>query len=331
MAADRPSRATRAPAGSCASALHAAEQGRERLPRRLLGRWPRSTAELRRRVRSHRDGGRTSSIEAMRGARSAGRTGRARLPAPCAPRRERGRCPIVMPGGGGGSSGSSSTCRSRDGHQIRGRRCRRSARARASSARRTCRAARRRRSMKPISVRKTSGSTASAENVPASTMPADVITAPVTARPRSMPSRVPWRVRLLPHARHQEDVVVDAQRDEEDEREQRQRRVDAREAEDVSKKNDADAERRREGQDDRRRSAAAGASSARSSSARISEHDDERDRDDHLVVARGGRRAGRRTPRVGPPTSTSVAARPLGGLAQVRDQVERLGRVRVGA
>ncbi len=47
--------------------------------------------------------------------------------------------------------------------------------------------------MKPISVRKMSGSTASALNVPASTMPADVITAPVTARPRSMPSRVPWR------------------------------------------------------------------------------------------------------------------------------------------
>jgi hypothetical protein len=45
--------------------------------------------------------------------------------------------------------------------------------------------------MKPISVRKMSGSTASAPNVPASTMPADVMTAPVTARPRSMPSRVP--------------------------------------------------------------------------------------------------------------------------------------------
>ena len=47
---------------------------------------------------------------------------------------------------------------------------------------------------KPISVRKISGSTASAENVPASTMPAEVITAPVTASPRSMPSRVPWRI-----------------------------------------------------------------------------------------------------------------------------------------
>ena len=46
---------------------------------------------------------------------------------------------------------------------------------------------------KPISVRNTSGSSASTENVPASTMPADVITPPVTARPRTMPWRVPWR------------------------------------------------------------------------------------------------------------------------------------------
>ena len=47
--------------------------------------------------------------------------------------------------------------------------------------------------MKPISVRKTSGSTASAPNVPASTMPAPVMTAPVTASPRSVPSHVPTR------------------------------------------------------------------------------------------------------------------------------------------
>ena len=45
---------------------------------------------------------------------------------------------------------------------------------------------------KPISVRNTSGSSASTEKVPASTMPAEVITAPVTARPRSIPCRVPW-------------------------------------------------------------------------------------------------------------------------------------------
>ena len=71
--------------------------------------------------------------------------------------------------------------------------------------------------MKPICVRTTSGSTASAPNVPASTMPAPVITAPVTASPRSVPSRVPCLLRLLAHPRHQEDVVVDPERDQEDE------------------------------------------------------------------------------------------------------------------
>ena len=51
------------------------------------------------------------------------------------------------------------------------------------------------------------------------------------------------RERLLAHPGHQEDVVVDAQRDEEDEREQRQRRVAAREAEDDVEDDGADAER----------------------------------------------------------------------------------------
>ena len=49
--------------------------------------------------------------------------------------------------------------------------------------------------MKPSCVRDVSGRTASTENVPASTIPADVMTPPVTARPRSIPSRVPrWSV-----------------------------------------------------------------------------------------------------------------------------------------
>ena len=47
--------------------------------------------------------------------------------------------------------------------------------------------------MKPISVRKMSGSEASTLKVPASTIPAEVITPPVTAKPRSIPGRVPWR------------------------------------------------------------------------------------------------------------------------------------------
>ena len=45
--------------------------------------------------------------------------------------------------------------------------------------------------MNPSSVRKFRGSAASTENVPASTIPAEVITAPVTASPRSIPSRAP--------------------------------------------------------------------------------------------------------------------------------------------
>ena len=58
--------------------------------------------------------------------------------------------------------------------------------------------------------------------------------------------------RLLADARHQEDVVVDPQRDEEDEREERDRRVAAREAEDDVEDDRADAERGEERQ--RRRS-----------------------------------------------------------------------------
>ena len=42
--------------------------------------------------------------------------------------------------------------------------------------------------------------------------------------------------RLLAHAAHQEDRVVDAERDQEDERERRQRRVDARVADDVARR-----------------------------------------------------------------------------------------------
>ena len=45
--------------------------------------------------------------------------------------------------------------------------------------------------MNAICTRNTSGSTARAENVAASTMPALVITPPVTARPIRMPGLVP--------------------------------------------------------------------------------------------------------------------------------------------
>jgi hypothetical protein len=47
--------------------------------------------------------------------------------------------------------------------------------------------------VKPSSVSVLSGSVASIVKVPARTIPADVMTPPVTARPRSIPSRAPWR------------------------------------------------------------------------------------------------------------------------------------------
>ena len=96
---------------------------------------------------------------------------------------------------------------------------------------------------KPISARNTIGSTPSTTKVAASTSPAEVITPPVTASPRRMPSRVPCCERLLPHPGHQEDVVVDAQRDQEHEREQRERRVGAGEVEHVVEDERADAQR----------------------------------------------------------------------------------------
>jgi hypothetical protein len=92
--------------------------------------------------------------------------------------------------GGGGDGSSPSRTASRDGHHTRlpimnvsaGTRIDRTMNVSSSTPNAM---------MNPISVRNTSGSTASAQNVPASTIPADVITAPVTANPRSIPSRVP--------------------------------------------------------------------------------------------------------------------------------------------
>ena len=66
-----------------------------------------------------------------------------------------------------------------------------------------------------------SGSVISTANVPARMMPALVITGPVATSARSTPSR-PVLARLLAHAVHQEDVVVDPQSHQEDEREHRQ-------------------------------------------------------------------------------------------------------------
>ena len=122
---------------------------------------------------------------------------------------------------------------------------------------------------KPNSTSTTSGRTASAENVAASTMPAEVITPPVTASPAQHPGRVPRRDRLLAYPAHQEDVVVDAEGDQEDEGEQRERRVHAGEAEDV--RGTSARRRPRVATNDSTTVAisSSGASSARSSRARI--------------------------------------------------------------
>ena len=101
---------------------------------------------------------------------------------------------------------------------------------------------------KPSSVRNVTGSVPSTANVPASTTPAEVITPPVAASPISAPAAGAVPLGFLAHAGHQEDVVVDAQRDQEHEHEQRERGVRAGEAEHVVEDQRADAERRRERQ-----------------------------------------------------------------------------------
>ena len=106
--------------------------------------------------------------------------------------------------------------------------------------------------MNAICTRNRIGITPSAANVAASTTPAEVITPPVTVRPRidaGAGAAVPDG--LLPHPRHEEDVVVDPERDEEHEPEQRHRRIRAREPEAVAEHDRGDAERRRVRQHDR--------------------------------------------------------------------------------
>ena len=72
----------------------------------------------------------------------------------------------------------------------------------------------------PIWISSSSGSRVRVAKVPARISPAPVTTPPVATSARSVPSRVPWTRRLLAHPGHQEDVVVDAERDQEDEGEQ---------------------------------------------------------------------------------------------------------------
>ena len=112
------------------------------------------------------------------------RRARARRARPAAARRGRV--------AGAPSAGAARCAASCDGHQIRGPISNVSA---GTSTERTRNVSSRtpKATTKPICVRKMSGRTPSTANMPARTMPAEVMTPPVTARPRSMPSRVPWR------------------------------------------------------------------------------------------------------------------------------------------
>ena len=155
---------------------------------------------------------------------------------------------------------------------------------------------------KPISVRNTSGSTASTEKVPGEhdAGRGDDGAGDGEAAQHAVAGAV--ALGLLADPRHQEDVVVDPQAHEEDEGEQRQRRVDAGEAEHDVEHDEAEAERGGEGRSRWRSAAAArrARAAARSGSAapragRSGDHDG----------------VARRRPRtsysiaVGPPTSTS--------------------------
>jgi hypothetical protein len=91
--------------------------------------------------------------------------------------------------------------------------------------------------------------------------------------------------RLLAHPRHEEDVVVDPQRHEEDEGEQRERRVGAGEAEDVVEHQRADAERREERQDHRADEQQRRDDRPQQQDQHQEDHDEDR-RDDDAGVAR---------------------------------------------
>ena len=100
--------------------------------------------------------------------------------------------------------------------------------------------------MNPISVNFVDGIVARTANVPASTNPAEVITPPGGGQPddRAVPGVPPDR--LLADPGHQEDVVVDGQRDQE--HEQRERGIHAAEPEHVVEEESADAEGGGEGE-----------------------------------------------------------------------------------
>ena len=130
--------------------------------------------------------------------------------------------------------------------------------------------------------------------------------------------------RLLADARHEEDVVVDAERDEEDEREQRDVRARAREAEDHVEDDRADAERGQERQHDGRDEQHRRDDRAQQPD-EDHEDDHERQRDEQPRVARG--RLAQVVLDRGRPADERAGVDALDRLAQRRDDLERLGRV----
>ena len=95
-----------------------------------------------------------------------------------------------------------------------------------------------------ISARSLTGCESRIRNVPARMMPALVSTPPVAASAFTVPSRSPWRMRLAADARGDEDVVVAAQRHQEDEHVQRDAVADVLPAEELLGDDDGRAERR---------------------------------------------------------------------------------------
>ncbi len=104
----------------------------------------------------------------------------------------------------------------------------------------------------PIWVSATRGRTARTENVPARTMPGRGDHAACHREALQHRLLRGHRLRLLAHACHEEDVVVDPQRDEEDEREEREARVLAGEVGEELEHEECQAERGAEREDDRR-------------------------------------------------------------------------------
>ena len=103
---------------------------------------------------------------------------------------------------------------------------------------------------KPSCNRSWSGSVISAENVPARMIPAEVMTGP---RPcERIAGRLSERCypRLLPDSRHQVDVVVDAQRVQEHEQVERDRRTNTGMPREDDEHHDCESKRRKVGERD---------------------------------------------------------------------------------